>query len=636
MLFGHASDEPMIASMTSLDVALQHLQSEEFSQAEALCCHILATGMVEANVFYLLGLALQKQDKQEEAIQIFENFLEKYPSHAEPYFILACLLDEQGRLAEAISHYKNAIELFPNFAEAHNNLGLAFKSLGRIEEAHACYSRALEIAPDSIDARLNLGVLLHEQEINNKAVQCYLAVLKAKPELVELYYNLGLVFRGLGFTGDAIDCCRKVLQHNPLHHKAHSQMLLCMDYRSEYTPAEIFAEHVQWAKQHVDPLIPYSTYDNTPIPDRKLKIGYFSSNFRTHSLAYFFEPLMTLRDRNAFEIYCYEEGTKPDHVTKHYRTQADQWRTVAHLSEEELCGLVRADGIDIFVDLVGHTGNNRLLAFARKPAPIQVTYLGYLGTTGTNRIDYLFTDPWADPPDQPAFYSEELIRLSSGFHVYLPPDDAPEVGSLPSLRKEYITFGSFNALPKMTDEVVELWAAIMAAVPHSRLLLKSGSLAEEESCTHLYARFSSNGIEPERLMLAPWRASRHDHLDLYNEIDIALDPFPYNGVTTTCEAIWMGVPVITLAGDSMVRRIGVSMLSRVGLFEYIASTVLEYFSLAVELALNADRLSDLRQELRPLMAASRLCDVKAFTLEVEENYRLIWRRWCQQAGRGIS
>ena len=330
-----------------------------------------------------------------------------------------------------------------------------------------------------------------------------------------------------------------------------------------------------------------------------------------------------------FEIFCYSDVLAPDNVTERLQGYADRWHNIADMQDEEVAELVLKDGIDILVDLAGHTGNNRMLLFARKPAPVQVSWLGYPNTTGLSTMDYRFVDPYTDPHGlTDPFYTEKLLRLPESFLCYLPDENSPDVGYLPETVSGHITFGSFNIFTKMTEEVLALWADILKNIPNARLLLKTKSFSDKQICAKVMKIFSQKGIYSERVELLGHQEHFLKHLSLYNRIDIGLDTFPYNGTTTTCEALWMGVPVITLAGNNHASRVGVSLLTNTGLEDLIAKTHDEYVDIAVNLAADTRRLQKLRRNLRPMMKNSPLTDAKRFTDNLENSYRHMWEMWC--------
>lgn len=382
-------------------------------------------------------------------------------------------------------------------------------------------------------------------------------------------------------------------------------------------------EHLRWPGA-----LPAPITTSRPRADvnsaHRLKIGYVSSDFRTHSVSYFFEPLLQAHDKDVVEVYCYSGGQRPDATTVRLQALAHAWRDIGAMTDAQAAEQIYADGIDILVDLNGHTAQNRLRVFAHKPAPIQVTYLGYPDTTGLRTMDYRITDAWSDPPGDEVYYTEKLIRLEGCFLCYRPPDDAPPVATLPALKQGFITFGSFNARAKINEEVITLWSRLLQDIPTSRLLIKNPSLTCSVTRDYLYEQFKTQGITRERVELRGLARSTQDHLATYADIDIALDTFPYNGTTTTCEAMWMGVPVVTLAGDAHIGRVGVSLLHTVGQEDLISRNQDEYLRLARSLAEDRTRLANLRGELRQRMAASPLCDAQAFARKVEASYRDIW------------
>jgi predicted O-linked N-acetylglucosamine transferase (SPINDLY family) len=370
-------------------------------------------------------------------------------------------------------------------------------------------------------------------------------------------------------------------------------------------------------------------HPNHPDPERRLRVGYVSPDFREHSVSAFLDPVIAGHDRRWFEVFCYAEVVRPDDTTARFRGLSDGWCSTLGMTDGAVAGRIRDDGIDILVDLAGHTAGNRLRVFAERPAPVQVTWLGYPNTTGLSAMDYRLSDAVADPAGEAdALHSETLVRLANGFLCFAPPADAPEVGETPALATGQVTFGSFNNLAKVTPDVVEAWADILNRIPNSRLVLKSRPLADEKTRERYLEMFGAHGVDPGRVELCSWIASKSGHLGAYERLDIGLDPFPYNGTTTTCEALWMGVPVVTLGGDRHAGRVGASILARVGLAGLVAETKADYVEQAVALAGDLDRLSALRGGLRSRMEKSPLCDAGGFARDIEAAYREMWRRVC--------
>jgi predicted O-linked N-acetylglucosamine transferase (SPINDLY family) len=403
-----------------------------------------------------------------------------------------------------------------------------------------------------------------------------------------------------------------------------------MNYSSKYDAQTLASEYLKFAKQIIEPLsLDTIIHTNERIPARKLKIGYVSPDFRRHAVAYFIEPVIIAHNHEYFEVFCYSNSVKHDEVTKRIQAHADQWRNIVGMSDEQVTELIRKDGIDILADLAGHTAYNRILVFARKPAPIQVSWIGYLATTGLSTMDYKIVDNYTDPLGlTEQFYTENLMRLPESFLCYLPDRASPEIGPLPAMSTGHITFGSFNNFAKVTPQVFALWAKILNEIPDSRLILKGRSFHDKTTCNYTINMFTQRGIAAERITLQYWDQSPK-HLESYNLVDIGLDTLPFNGATTTCEALWMGVPVITLAGTAYHSRVGVSLLSNVGLPDLVANTPDEYISIAVNLAKDLNRLKSLRGYLRNIMRYSPLCNAKKFTLNLEMCYRTMWEIWCK-------
>ncbi len=415
----------------------------------------------------------------------------------------------------------------------------------------------------------------------------------------------------------------------PYAAELHSNRLLHLNYDAQRTPAELRREHELWAERFATPLAasrlaPTQRRD----PDRRLRIGYLSPDLRRHSVAYFIAPLLQSHDRSAVEAICYASVPRPDSFTLELRGLADGWVDVHHLDDAALALRIHADEIDILVELAGQTREGRLLACARRPAPVQISYLGYPNTTGLRAIDYRLTDHLADPDGFDEHYCETLIRLPRCFLAYATPRHAPEIGPPPAARNGYVTFGSFNNLAKVNRGVIATWADLLRQVPGSRLALKSAGTADPETRAALEGAFAAAGIGPERLRIMAPAAEAGDHLALYNEIDIALDTFPYHGTTTTCEALWMGVPVVTLVGDRHAGRVGASLLATIGFTAGITATAEDYVLTARLLASRPELLATCRRNLRGDLARSPLCDHQGHARAVEEAYRAVWQIWC--------
>ncbi|MCG7851794.1 MAG: tetratricopeptide repeat protein, partial [Methanosarcinaceae archaeon] len=451
------------------------------------------------------------------------------------------------------------------------------------------------------------------------------------PQNSLVYNNLAVVLKDIGKLNEAENCLRQAIEKDPSCHVYYTNLLFLRNYNPQHDAKSIFYEHLQFAKRYAEPLstsiIPHL---NRRIITRRLRIGYVSPDFKFHSVAFFIEPILTEHNRESFEIFCYSDWPSPDQVTRRIQEHVEHWRDIIGMPDKDVHDLIRKDEIDILVDLAGHASNIRMLLFARKPAPIQVSWIGYPATTGLPTVDYKIVDNYTDPLGMTEqFYTEKLLRMPHSFLCYLPERDSPEVSPLPALSARNITFGSFNAFAKLSPDVFTLWTSILQATPNSRLIIKTQNLSDSMLRDQVIDKFRKKGIDQNRIELLSWALSTREHLKTYDKVDIGLDTLPYNGTTTTCEAMWMGVPVVTLAGNTHVSRVGVSLLSNIGLQEFIAHTNKEYVDIAVNLSNDLERLQSLRKRLRDIMKESSLCDVKRFTLNLEMCYRQMWEKWCK-------
>jgi predicted O-linked N-acetylglucosamine transferase (SPINDLY family) len=453
--------------------------------------------------------------------------------------------------------------------------------------------------------------------------------LQRQPELTSARYNLGVALQAQGKLVEARECYREVLRIKPDDRVAYSTYAGALIFEPSVDGAGLLAQHRRWAAHHASTRAKPAPHKNRPEPERKLRVGYVSPDFRAHAVAYFLEPILAAHDPAQVETVCYAEVPAPDRTTARLRALAGQWRDTFGLSDEQLAELIRRDEVDILVDLAGHTAGNRLLVFARKPAPVQVSYLGYPCTTGLTAIDYRLADAVTDPPDEPACYVETLVRLEGAFCCYAPPAGAPPVSPVPAQARGGITFGSLHKLEKLNAAVLDVWCRILHALPSSRILLSRNTL-RGRCGERVLAAFQERGIEPNRVVLHHAEPVDLQHLRIYNEIDIALDPFPWNGHTTACEALWMGVPVVALRGQRHSGRMVASVLNAVGLPEWIAGSPAEYCRVALSLAADLPELARLRAHLRARMCQSPLCDGAAFTWRLETAYREMWRAWCHR------
>ena len=627
-LIGRAvAAEPRIAAFrANLGAALRALGRN----GEAAAAYRQAIAIDPADRVSLNNLAnlLQAEGRTEEAIGYYRRALACAPNEPAPMNNLANALAAAGGTEEAIQLYRRALALRPAYAEAHYNLANLLADLGDLDGAAASYRAAIAARPDHLAARNQLGAALRQAGRYAEAIAAYEAVLEIDPANAEAHSNLGRVFVLQGRLAEAGARYEAALALKPDYPQARNNQLLWLNYSDE-TPEVIFGAHRAWAERIEQALPPRGPHANARHPERRLRVGYVSPDFRAHSVASYLAPVIAQHDRAAVEVVCYADVARPDAVTARFQAMADLWRPITGLSPDALAERVRLDEIDILVDMAGHLAPHLLPAFARKPAPVQVSWIGYVNTTGLKAIDYRLVDAVTDPHGPADFFaSERLVRLPGGFACFEPPADAPAPAPPPSAAAGHVTFGSFSPPAKLGESVLDAWSEILRRTPRARLVLKAAAFDDAGTRAHLLERFAQRGIGRERIDLVSWIASSAGHLALYDRIDVALDPFPHNGYTTTCEALWMGAPVVALAGERHVARISASFLTTVGVPELIAEDPDAYADLAVGLAADAGRLAELRRTLRPRMAASPLCDAATFTRQLEAAYRAMWRRWC--------
>jgi protein O-GlcNAc transferase len=584
------------------------------------------------------ALGYLQAGNNQQAEHIFRKILEVQPNNITALHFIGVIYYQLKDYSSAIRFIKKALEFGPSYTDAYNNLGIVLQEAGQLDEAIACYRNVIKLNPQFDRAYYNLGSALKEKWEIDEAIYNYKQAIRLNPYLVEAYNNLGLAMQDQGNVEEAEKYYRHGLRLKPGFPLCHSNLLLLMNYNSRHNAESVFSEHLQFSKNIAGPLYPSNPqYPNDPSPSRRLKIGYVSPDFRRHSVNYFIEPVLASHDHNQFEVFCYSDVLIQDNVTKDLQGYADQWRDISGIPDEKVSELIRGDGIDILIDLAGHTGYNRMPLFARRPAPVQASWLGYPNTTGLSTVDYRLVDEYTDPQGlTDPFYTEKLMRLPGSFLCYLPDKEGHAIGALPALKSGHITFGSFNYFPKVSPEAVTLWAAILKSLPGSRLILKSRNFADRTACRYALELFSGKGIAAARIELMSIKLSFAEHLDTYNRIDISLDTFPYNGTTTTCESIWMGVPVIALSGNTHASRVGLSLLTNLGLKELVAGTFEEYISIATALAGDLDGLQELRKSLRDRMTHSSLTDAKRFGINLETCYREMWMQWCAHGHISLS
>ena len=575
-----------------------------------------------------LGSALQALGRLDAAAECLRAVAAAYPEFADAHANLGAVLRQQGLLDAAAAAFSTALTLSPRSIEVLNGLGTVRQAQGRGAEAIELLERARAESPAHFDTLTNLGLALLTEGRVAPALECLARAVELQPDAARAANNLASAYRLQGDLTRAVEWYRRAVALDPGAMDAHSNLLATLNYRADIPLAEILAEHRRFGERMEAPLrAGWRAHGNSRDPDRTLRIGYVSGDFREHAMAFSIAPVLAHHDAARVEIVCYANNAQEDRVTARLRSSADEWHRIVGLGDDELADLVRRHGIDILVDLAGHTALNRLAVFARRPAPVQAAWLGYATSTGLTGIDYRLTDARADPPgaDETGF-TERPVRLP-WVTVFEPAAEAPEVAPLPSLATEPFTFGCLNHLSKMTPEAVALWARLLVAVPASRLLL--GHAGDAGVQDRLAAAFAAHGVPSARLAFRP-KLGLRDYLALHGEIDLALDTFPYNGGATSCHSLWMGVPIVTLAGDRYMARIGSSLLDQVGLGELIARTPDEYVDLAAGMARDRLRLAGLRASMRTRLSASPLLDAAGFVRSLEAAYRTMWQAWCRQ------
>ncbi|MBI3451542.1 MAG: tetratricopeptide repeat protein, partial [Rhodospirillales bacterium] len=562
------------------------LEQDRWTEAVDSCRQAIKLGTRAPDIHFHLARALARSGQSAEAEaafygteDAFRRAIANQPGNPEFHYHLGNILLQLDRLDDAVAVFRNAIELKPDHGGAHNNLGKALWQLGYLEEAAASCARSVELAPTHPEPLCGLGLILTEQ----------------------------------GRIAEAVKAFDRALELRPDYRFAASNMLLSAQYRPGISAASLARMHWKWDAQYAAPLkSAWRPFANGRDPDRRLCVGFLSADLGTHPVGFFLTACLEVLDRQQIEIVCYSlHRREDDDLATRLRAAADIWVDAEFFDDEALAGRIRDDHIDILIDLAGHTGENRLLVFARKPAPIQMTWAGYVGTTGLEAIDYLIADRFHVPEGEDIDYREKILRLPDGYVCYAPPAYAPPVGPLPARRNSYATFGCFNNLAKIGDDVITLWTQLLDAVPNARLLLKTRAFNDAPTAERIRDLFRGRNADIRRIDIEG--SSPHaELLGRYNDVDLALDPFPYSGGLTTCEALWMGVPVVTMPGLIFASRHSYSHLSNVGLTETIAKDPRDYLRLATALAGDLDRLAALRAGLREKMARSPLCDGSRF------------------------
>jgi protein O-GlcNAc transferase len=575
-----------------------------------------------------LGNALRDQGQWDRSVVCYQQALQQNPDYPAAWNNLGNALAALGRLDDAITCYQRAVALDPQLADAHLHLGVTLVVRGRAADAVSCLQRALELRPNDPQAYLNLGTAQLQLQAPSVAMACFQRAVELQPDSAAAYNGLAVALLDQGRLDEALSHLERVGQLNPHNPAWHSNLLNTLQYRPGITLAELSARHAEYELRHAAPLrATWRPHTNTPDPERPLRLGIVSPVFLDHPVGDFLLAPLQHLDHEQYPVICYSDRMVTDQMTARLRAETAAWCEACGMNDEQLADRIRADGIDILIDAAGHTAYNRLLVFARKPAPIQITWLDYVGTTGLAAMDYILADRYEIPPESEPWYRERVLRLPDDYICYTPPVYMPAVGPLPALRRGAVTFSSFNFQAKINPPLIAVWARILRRLPGSRLLLQYRGLGDADTQAHFRRLFTEQGVGEEQVELRA-AVPAPQLLATYNQVDLALDTFPYNGGLTTCEALWMGVPVITCPGETFAGRHALSHLTNVGLTETIARDGDEYVELAVSLATDLPRLAALRAGLREQMARSPLCDGLRFAQHLMALLRDVWRRWC--------
>ncbi|MGA3066578.1 MAG: tetratricopeptide repeat protein [Tepidisphaeraceae bacterium] len=607
-----------------LGIALKH--ELQFRDAIAAYRRAVTLNPEYAEAHYNLGIAYKATDELDEAIVAFRQAIALNPNLPAAYSNLGGVLKGNRQLDEAIAAYEQAIELKPDYAEAYCDLGAALWEKGQTERAITALRTAVAARPDFPEAFNNLGNVLKAQRELDQTIDAYRRAIALKPDFAGAFSNLGSALSERGETDEAIAAFRQAVALDSGLLDAHSNLIFSLHYHPAFDAKAIAEELQRWNRRHVEALgRPAGGHSNSRDPGRRLRIGYVSPDFREHPVGRALLLLLSHHDRRQFEVTCYSNPQRPDAITRLCEQKADRWRDIEGRSDDEVVRQIRADQIDILIDLALHTGGNRLLVFARKPAPVQVAYLGYPGTTGLRAIDYRLSDPFLDPPGTDVDYTEKTYRLAHTSLCWQWNGKDVSVGPPQARTRGFITFGCLNNFCKVTPQALQTWGELMSSLPNSRLILRCPPGSASQRVLATLARCGIDATRVELIGRLPW----DQYVDLYHRIDISLDPFPYCGHTTSLDSLWMGVPLVTLSGQTAVGRGGRSILSNLNLPHLIAYTRDEYMRIVAALAGDLDQLDSLRRTLRSRLLASPLMDADAFTRDIESAYRQMWRSWCE-------
>ncbi len=644
----------------AIDIAVQHHQAGRLSDAEGIYQQILQADPNQPIALHLLGVIAHQVSKNDIAFDLITKALEFKPDYAEAYCNLGLVLQGMGKLDEAVANYRkaltitsdyaeahynlgnalqglrkldeavasyhNALAIKTNYAEADYNLGCAYSALRRLDEATLHYRKALAVKPDYLEAHNNLGKVFREQGKPDDAITCYRKAIALNPNYAEAHGNLGNAFKDLGKFDEAVASYRQALTLKPDFFPAHCNLVFTLMYCPNVTGKTILDEARRWDQQHgYRGEIP--RHRNSPDPERPLRIGYVSADFKEHAAGYLLEPLLAGHDHKAVTLICYGEVSRPDSVTKRFQDYADLWRSTVGLSDAELADLIREDGIDIIIECTGHSANNRLLALTRKPAPIMVNYFSMHGSTsGLAAMDYVLSDPVLTPPGFEDQFSEEVVLLPHGAVTFRPDPEWPAVAPRRATRDGPL-FACVGDPARISADTIDLWARLLERVPGSRILFKNPRYSDDQARAVWRRAFGALGAGA---LFEGVDGGWKQNMDVYGRVDVVLDTLPISGALSCLIPLWMGVPVLTMVGPNNTHRFGSAMVTHAGMAEFSADHPEEYLNIASDQINDPERLAALRRTMRDTIRASHIMDVREHAASVEDALRKMWRTWCEK------
>ena len=582
-----------------------------------------------AQAYNNMGTALHKLDNTNEAIKNYKKAISLKTDFAEPYNNLGNAIRELHQPKEALPYFKRAIEIKPNYVEAFNSLGGAHQDLGEKKEALKNFQEAIKIKPDYAEAHNNLGLVWSDLARFDESLLSYNKAIKSNPNYEKPYNNLGNLLSEFRKYSEASDLYLKALKIKPNYANASRNLLLNYNYMINYDPnlylyyAKKYRANCKLIKENLS--FKYQ-YEKNP---KKLKLGFVSADFGNHPGGYF--TLSTLRElkKKNFELVAYVTIDRNDEFSNNFRSLFDEWNSIQKIRDIKVIEQIFKDGIHILIDLQGHSAQNRLQIFMYKAAPIQASWLSQ-GSLGIPEVDYLIGSHHVTPKDEENHYVEKIWRLPEICQVFTPPFFDVKINSLPALKNNFVTFGCINKLTKIHDEVILLWSKILISISNSKLLIKNKNLEDKNICEDFLSKFEKHNIKRNRLILVGETKTRKENLEFFNKIDIALDPFPFQGNTSTCEAVWMGVPVITLKGNRYLFHFGESINSNLGMHDWIAKNHDEYVSKAIKFSSNINQLSKIRMNLRQTFLQSPVCDAPRFAKHFSKMLWDMWKKFSNQ------